>query len=101
MQFVTANREEEARKLQTIIESDTEVKRHIDDWDKEYAFRKKLALARREAGLTQSEMERLSGIDQRAVSRIESDKENSPSLKTLIKYLNAIGYELDIVASAR
>jgi len=101
MPFVKANRQEEARKLQSLIDSDPKVKLHIEEWDKEYAFRKKLALTRKEAGVTQKEVEQLSGLDQRAVSRMESDKENSPSLKTLIKYLSALGYELDIVKVAR
>lgn len=30
------------------------------------------------------------------ISRIEKDQEISPSLKNLIKYVNAIGYELTI-----
>jgi len=100
MPFIKANREEESKKLQALIDSDSEVKQHIEDWDKEYAFRKKIALARKEAGFTQKEVERISGLDQRAVSRMESDKDNSPSLKTLIKYLSALGYELDIVKAS-
>ena len=101
MPFVKANREEEAKKLRTLMDSDPEVRQHIEDWDKEYAFRKKLALARKEAGLTQKEVEQHSGLDQRAVSRMESDKDTSPSLKTLIKYLDAMGYRLEIVKAAQ
>ena len=100
MPFVKANRAEETMRLQSLIDSDPDVKQHIEDWDREYAFRKKLAMARKEAGLTQKEMEMLSGLDQRAVSRVESGKESSPSLKTLIKYLSALGYELDITKNA-
>ena len=77
MPFAVANRGEEAKKLQGLIDADTEVKQHIENWDKEYAFRKKLALARKEAGLTQKEVEQISDLDQRAVSRMESNKATS------------------------
>ena len=100
MPFVKANRAEEAEKLKSLIESDPEVRQHIEEWDKEYAFRKKLAAVRKDAGLTQKEIEALSGLDQRAISRMESAKEISPNLKTLIKYLNALGYDLDITKNA-
>ena len=97
MPFVTANQEEEAKKLQALMDSDPEVKQHIEEWNKEYEFRKKLAYARKQTGLTQKEVEKISGLDQRAISRMEVNKDTSPSLKTLIKYLNALGYELDII----
>ena len=51
MPFVQANREEEAKKLQNFIDSNPGVRQHMEDWDKEYAFRKKMALARKQAGL--------------------------------------------------
>ena len=101
MPFVKANREEEAKRLQSLMDSSPEVRKHIEDWDKEYEFRKKLALARKEAGLTQKEVEQRSGLDQRAVSRMESDKDTSPSLKTLIRYLDAMGYRLEIVKAVQ
>jgi len=97
MPFLKADVEEEAKKLQTMIDSDPETKKHIEEFDREYEFRKKLVFARKEAGLTQKELGMLSGLDYRAVSRAESDSNVSPNLKTLVKYLNAIGYELDIV----
>ena len=97
MSFTLANKEEEAKKLQSLMDSNPEVKQHIDAWDEGYEFRKKIVLARKNAGLTQKDIERLSGLDQRAVSRIEADNDTIPNIKTVIKYLNALGYKLDII----
>jgi len=97
MPFVKTNMEAEAIKLQTLIDSNPESKAAADEFDKEYAFRKKMVLARKAAGLTQKELQQVSGLDQKAISRIEVDQKTSPSVKTLMKYLNALGYELDIV----
>jgi DNA-binding XRE family transcriptional regulator len=96
MPFVVANKEKEAKKLQSLIKSDIAVKQHIKAWEEEYEFRKKLVIARKEAGLSQKDVEKLSGLNQRAVSRIEANSGTTPSVKTLIKYLNALGYKLDI-----
>jgi len=87
----------EERRMQALIDSDPGVALFAEEWDREYEFRKKLVLARKEAGLTQKDVGALSGLDYRAVSRAESSDDVSPSLKTLIKYLGAIGYQLDVV----
>ena len=97
MPFVVADMQAEKVKLQQLIDSDPALKTAADEWDKEYEFRKKMVLARKEAGLTQKELEQVSGLDQRTISRMEVDEKISPSVKTLRKYLNALGYELDIV----
>lgn len=98
MPGTVANREEEAKKLQAMIEANPELQQVIDDFDREYEFRKKLVAARKEAGLTQKELENLSGLDQRAISRLEKDQDVSPNLKTVLRYIDAMGYELHIAA---
>ena len=75
---------------------DPEVRQHVEYLDREAEFRRKLVRARKEAGLQQKTIGMLTGLDQRAISRVESSKAVSPNLKTLLKYLGAIGYELDI-----
>jgi len=101
MPFVVADMNYEEKKMQELIESNPELKQFADEWDKEYEFRKKLVVARKEAGITQKQLGMLSGLDYRAISRAESNEDISPTLKTLIKYLNAIGYDLDIVKVAQ
>ena len=69
----------------------------FDECAAEQDLRRKLVAARKEAGLTQKELGQKSGLDQRAISRLETDTNVSPSVRTLIKYLSSMGYELDIV----
>lgn len=101
MPFIEANIKEERKMLNKMIVTDPEVKAYIDDFDKEFEFRKKLVIARQEAGLTQKELQDISGLDQRAISRMETDEKISPSIKTLMRYLGAMGYQLDIVKAVQ
>jgi len=96
MPFVEANMAKERRKLQELIDGSPEAKKAVEEFDKEYEFRRKLVLAREEAGLTQKQLQEISGLDQRAISQMEADEKISPRVRTLKKYLNAIGYALDI-----
>ncbi|MDR2166573.1 MAG: helix-turn-helix domain-containing protein [Clostridiales bacterium] len=96
MPFIAVDREENRRKIQELLAENPELQEELDNFNREYEFRKKLVLARREAGLTQKEIEAKTGLAQRVISRIEKSTETSPSVRTLRKYLNAIGYELDI-----
>jgi len=97
MPFIQSNAEREERELQALMNSDLEVKKHIAEFDEEYEFRKKLVEARKEAGFTQKEIGLLAGLDYRAISRAETNADISPNLRTLIKYVNAIGYKLEVV----
>ena len=97
MQAVRITREHLKKKKQTLIESDPKLALQSDDWNKEYEFRKKIVLAPQEAGIKQKDIEHDTGIAQRAISRLESDMDISPNIKTVIKYLSSIGYELDVV----
>ena len=85
------------KEKQALINSDPELKRFDEEWEQEYQIRKKLRMAREEAGINQKVLGMLSGLDHRAISRVETNAEVSPNLKTVVKYLNAIGYRLDIV----
>ena len=95
MSFMPSNPELEEKILDELMQ-DPEVKQHIEELDKEAEFRKKLIQARTDAGLQQKTIGMLTGLDQRAISRVETNKAISPNLRTLVKYLSAIGYELDI-----
>ena len=56
-----------------------------------------MRLAREDAGINQKALGMMSGLDHRAISRVETNTEISPNLKTIVKYLNASGYTLDVV----
>ena len=100
MPFMLSDPAQEERILEELMQ-DPEVKQHIEELDKEAAFRQKLVQARKDAGLQQKTIGMLTGLDQRAISRVETNKAISPNLRTLIKYLNAMGYELDIKKASK
>lgn len=87
---------EEAQELKKICADNPEVMKSVSEFDKEFELRLKLIEARKKAGLTQKEVEERSGLAQQAISRIETDNNISPSIKSLIKYVDAIGYELTL-----
>jgi len=89
-----------AMKINALVDSDPELKKAAEEFEAEYELRKKMVMARKSAGLTQKELEQRSGLDQRTISRMEIDEKISPSVKTLMRYLGAMGYKLDIVKTA-
>ncbi|MCL1882559.1 MAG: helix-turn-helix domain-containing protein [Defluviitaleaceae bacterium] len=101
MQGAVGERGKNAMKVNALIESNPELKKVAEEFEQEYELRKKMVLARKEAGLTQKELEQRSGLDQRTISRMEVDEKISPSVKTLMRYLGAMGYQLDIVETAQ
>lgn len=77
--------------------SDPETKHAYDELEEEYAALNAVLRARREAGLTQSEIAQRMGTTTSAVSRLESSllsQKHSPSLATLKKYAHACGKKL-------
>ena len=56
--------------------------------------------ARQKQGITQRELETLSGISQTSIARIESGATNNPTLGTLFKLLTPLGMTLKIVPLA-
>ena len=79
--------------------SDAETKHAYDELEEEYAALHAVLRARREAGLTQSEIAQRMGTTTSAVSRLESSlisQKHSPSFATLKKYARACGKKLVI-----
>lgn len=64
--------------------------------DKEKELIDELISLRKEQNMSQSQLAKLTGNKQQAISRMEK-KEHSPSLKLFYSMLNALGYELQIV----
>jgi len=88
---------EEAKELEEAYKNNPKVKRAIDQFEAECRLRKEIAEARRENNISQSQIKELTGLTQQTISRIETNSEISPSLKILLKYVDAIGYELKLV----
>jgi DNA-binding XRE family transcriptional regulator len=97
MPFVVVDMEEEQKELEELLK-DPEARKAYEEFDREYEFRKKLAAARRSNNITQKEIQDKTGLPQQSISRIErgTAQKQSPTLRTLLQYIDAIGYELTI-----
>ena len=89
-------RDEEKRELDEAYDNNIEVKLAIDQFNAECKLRRELTEARKQNNLSQIKLKELTGLTQQTISRIEKNSDISPSLKNLIKYVNAIGYELTL-----
>ena len=85
---------EEANELEAAYSSNPKVRAAIDQFDNECRLRRELVEARKRKNMTQTEIQELTGLTQQVISRIETNTDISPSLKNLMIYANAIGYEL-------
>lgn len=54
-----------------------------------------LADIRKMNHMTQQDMSKLSGLSVQCISDIESQNKGNPTLRSLNKYLNCLGYELN------
>lgn len=68
----------------------------IAEIDLKVALIGEIVNARNEKGISQRQLEELTGIKQPAIARIETGK-NSPSLDTVVKVLAALGKKLQVV----
>lgn len=70
-----------------------------EDWD-EIDLKVKIVAeileARKKAGITQTELENLSGIKQTFIARLENNRMD-PQLTTVLKLLRPLGLTLDVV----
>lgn len=89
-------REQEKKELDEAYSKNGEVKLAIDQFNAECKLRNELIKARKQNNLSQIQLKELTGLTQQTISRIESNSDISPSLKNLIKYVDAIGYELTL-----
>ena len=98
MPFVKVDPKQEKQEFEELLK-DPEAKKAYDEFKREYAFRQKMAEARKARNITQKEICRITGLPQQSISRIEKGtaQKQSPTLRTLLKYVDAIGCELTII----
>jgi transcriptional regulator with XRE-family HTH domain len=73
------------------------VKMAYDDLAEEFAVLDEVLKARAESGLSQAQVAARAGTTQSAIARLESAAlKHSPSIATLRRYANALGYKLEI-----
>ena len=97
MPFVRIDPEQEQKEFEELL-NDPVAKNAYAEFEREYAFRQKLAEARKANNVTQQEIQRRTGLPQQSISRIErgTAQKQSPTLRTLLKYIDAIDCELII-----
>lgn len=77
----------------------TGIKAEYEAPEPEFTLLRALLSARKEAGLTQAEIAERMGTKPPAIARLESSLtsgKHSPSLATLKKYVEVLGYRLEI-----
>jgi len=97
MPFVRVDPKQEQIEFEELLQ-DSAAKKAYEEFEREYAFRQKLAEARKARNITQHEIQNKTGLPQQSISRIEKGtaQKQSPTLRTLLKYVDAIGCELTI-----
>lgn len=81
--------------LQRVMKEDPKIVKHVEEFNHEYGLIQSLIKARKEAGLTQKDVSKRSGLTQQMISRIEKI-DNSPTLTNLLKYIDAIGVAFNV-----
>lgn len=92
MPFKKINAKDETNKR---LENDAELKKAYEHAQHEYEVVKQLVKMRNEMGFSQSDVARQSGLTQQMISRIET-VDNSPTLRSFIKYVDSLGLEIKI-----
>ena len=67
-----------------------------ENLEEEYTLIREMLAARSRSGLTQEAVAERMGTTKSAVSRLEAAGKHAPSLTTLKKYAQAVGYHLEI-----
>lgn len=53
-----------------------------------------LSLLRKSKGISQKEMSKVSGLSTQCISDIENPNGGNPTLKSIVRYLECLGYEI-------
>ena len=78
------------------IKGDLEATNYAREFDKQNELMQSIAKTRKELGITQKEISKLSGLTQQMVSRMEQ-VDNSPTLSNFLKYITALGLDIALV----
>ena len=80
------------KELEQLIASNEDARKTYDDFQARIKLQKELIAMRKAENLTQSDVAKVTGLSQQAVSRIEIG--TGATINSLIKYLSGIGYEI-------
>jgi len=96
MPFIKADHIIEEQEFMEFLDQNPEQKKKFEIDQQEFAFRMALATTRKAEHITQNELEHASGLTQQSISRIEKNMEYSPMLNTILRYVDALGYQLTL-----
>lgn len=98
MPFKKTDMNAERQRLEELLETSEEAQKAQRIFNEEYKFRLLLAKERKSRTITQQKVEEQSGLTQQVISRMErgDSLDRSPTLRTVFRYLDAIGCELQI-----
>ena len=82
--------------IKDMKQTDQEFARKWEESRNEYALIQEMIKIRKEQHITQTQLAKMTGNKQQAISRIEK-KLVQPSLSTFCKIINSLGYDLKIV----
>lgn len=71
-----------------------DAKTRADKFISQRLTKMELGELRRMTKITQKDMSRLSGLSTQCISDIESEKSGNPTFKSIVKYLDVLGYEI-------
>ncbi len=84
-------------KFKTRALKNPEIRAEYDALSSAFQMKRQMIAMRHKAGLTQEQMAELLGTKKSNISRLESvSSENSPSLATIEKYAQALGYAVKV-----
>ena len=86
--------------MKDMKQTDQEFARKWEESRNEYALIQEMIKIRKEQHITQTQLAKMTGNKQQAISRIEK-KLVKPSLSTFCKIINSLGYDLKIVKNHR
>lgn len=72
-----------------IIEPDT-----TEEFISKRLTKMELSLLRKSKGISQKEMSKVSGLSTQCISDIENTNGGNPTLKSIVRYLECLGYEI-------
>ena len=66
----------------------------VDEYISKRLTKMELGTLRRVKRLTQKEVSQLTGLSIQCISDIENETSGNPTLKSIVKYLDCLGYEM-------
>jgi len=96
MPFIKVDPVLEEQELVEFLNQHPEQKKKFEIDQQEFEFRMALATTRKAEKITQNELEHASGLTQQSISRIEKNMEYSPMFNTILRYIDALGYQLTL-----